>query len=152
MRCDCHNRFYLQRTGIIIGLSSLGDVAVYGLSLTSSPIEVSVVAAVGLLAKVGVLKRMFVSDVDSSPRFKFMEMVRVGWVPEECSEVKGRDVWSSVWFNLHARLCSFSHCFVPLQRRVVAAYCCLLVLVDNSSDGLWWVDFTFVKAQTGLAF
>jgi hypothetical protein len=86
--------------GIMIGPSSLGDVAEYGLSLLSS-VVVSVVAAVGLLAKVGVLKGVFVCDVDSSPWFKFVETMRVGRVPEECREVEGRDVWSSVCFNLH---------------------------------------------------
>jgi hypothetical protein len=84
--------FCLRRIGIIIGPSSLGNVAKYGLSLTSSSIVVSVVAAVGLLAKVGVLKGVFVRDVDSSPWFEFVETVRVGRVPEECGEVKGGDV------------------------------------------------------------
>jgi hypothetical protein len=76
-RCDCCNRFCLWRIGIIIGPSSLGNVAVYGLLLISSSIEVSVVAAVGLLAKVGVFKRVLVSDMDLSPWFEFVEMVRV---------------------------------------------------------------------------
>jgi hypothetical protein len=113
MRCNCHNRFCLRRTGIIIGPSSLGDVAEYGLSLTSSSVVVLVVAAVALLAKVGVLKGVFVRDVDSSPWFKLVETMRVGQVPEECSEVKGGDVWSSVCLNLHThslscRVCSCS--------------------------------------------
>jgi hypothetical protein len=110
MRCDRHNRFCLRRIGIIIGPSSLADVAEYGLSLTSSSVVVSVVAAVGLLVKVGVLKGVFVRDVDSSPWFKFVEMMRVGQVPEECSEVKGGDVWSSVCFNLHTPFLSCRVC------------------------------------------
>jgi hypothetical protein len=116
---------------MIIGPSSLGDAAVYGLSLTSSSIEVLVVAAVGLLAKIGVFERVFVSDVDSSPWFKFVETVRVGRVPEECSEVKGGDVWSSVCFNLHTQ--SFRVGCVLVQRRIIAAYCRLHVVVNDPS-------------------
>jgi hypothetical protein len=50
-------------------------------------------------------------DVNPSSQFKFMKMVRVGQFPEEFSEVEGRDVGSSVCFNLYAcfHLCRVVH-------------------------------------------
>jgi hypothetical protein len=113
MRCDCRSRFCRRRTGIIIGPSSLGEVTEYGLSLFSSSIEVSVVAAVGLLAKIGVLEGVLVGDVDSAPWFEFMKTVRIGRFSEEFCEVEGGDVWSSVWLDFYIQPLS---CFLVQWR------------------------------------
>jgi hypothetical protein len=101
-------------------------------SLTSSLVEVSVVAAVGLLAKIGVLEGMFVGNMDPSSWLEFVEMVRIGQVPKELCEVEGGDVRSSVCFNLHACVCS---CRAILSSSA-AHYSCLLtspfIMVDVS--------------------
>jgi hypothetical protein len=104
-----------------MGPSCLGDVAIYGVSSISSSVEVLVVATVGLLAKVEVLKCVFVGDMNSSSWFEFVKTVRVGQFSEECCEVEGGDVWFSIGSNLHTYFCSCrAVCFS------VAHFSCLL--------------------------
>jgi hypothetical protein len=99
----------------------------------SSSVEASVVTAVCLLAKIGVLERVCVCNVNSSSWFEVVETVREGQLPDECCEVEGGDVWSSVRGNLHVCLVHLSLCIVA---HYAACSSCLVLVTQQCLLGL----------------